>query len=244
MTVRWTNLAGGAAAAAAGAIAAVMALHGFHGLTPAADQAATGAAVRAYLLEHPEVIPEAMDKLQDKQNAARVAQSRPAIETPFAGAIAGNPNGDVTLVEYFDYACGYCRASVADVDRLVASDPRIRVVFKELPILAPESDRAARLSLAAAKAGKFLAYHHALYGEGALDDAKIDKAAREAGLDPAAAAKGADIDREIQTNLTTARTLQLSGTPTFVVGNTVLNGAVGYDTLKEAVAKARADRKA
>ncbi len=243
MMVRWTNLAGGAAAAAVGAIAAVAALHGLHGIGSAPNDAATGAAVRAYLLEHPEVIPEAMGKLQDKQNAARVAQSRPAIETPFAGAFAGNPNGDVTLVEYFDYACGYCRASVADIDKLVASDPRVRVVFKELPILAPESDRAARLSLAAAKAGKFLTYHHTLYGEGALDDAKIDKAAREAGLDPAAA-KGTDIDREIQTNLTTARTLQLSGTPTFVVGNTVLNGAVGYDTLKEAVAKARADHKA
>lgn len=244
MTVRWTNLAGGAAAAAVGAIAAVAALHGLHGVGSAPDDAATGAAVRSYLLAHPEVIPEAMDKLQDKQNAARVAQSRPAIETPFAGAVAGNPQGDVTLVEYFDYACGYCRASVADVDRLVASDPRIRVVFKELPILSPESDRAARLSLAAAKSGKFLAYHHALYGEGALDDAKIDKAAREAGLDPAAAAKGADIDHEIETNLTTARALRLSGTPTFVIGDTVLNGAVGYDTLKDAVARARADRKA
>lgn len=244
MMVRWTNLAGGAAAAAVGAIAAVAALHGLHGVGSVPNDAATGAAVRAYLLEHPEVIPEAMDKLQDKQNAARVAQSRPAIETPFAGAIAGNPNGDVTLVEYFDYACGYCRASVADVDKLVAADPRVRVVFKELPILSPESDRAARLSLAAAKAGKFLAYHHALYGEGALDDAKIDKAAREAGLDPAAAVSGADIDREIETNLTTARALRLSGTPTFVVGDTVLNGAVGYDTLKDAVAKARADRKA
>ena len=244
MTVRWTSLAGGAAAAAVGAIAAVAALHSFHGLTPQADPAATGAAVRAYLLDHPEVIPEAMDRLQDKQNAERVAQSRPAIETPFAGAVAGNPNGDVTLVEYFDYACGYCRASVADVDRLVASDPRIRVVFKELPILSTESARAARLSLAAAKAGKFLAYHHALYGEGALDDAKIDKAARAVGLDPEAAMKGADIDHEIETNVATARSLRLSGTPTFVIGDTVLNGAVGFDTLKEAVAKARADRKA
>ncbi|HLZ78934.1 MAG TPA: DsbA family protein [Sphingomonas sp.] len=244
MKMRWTNLAGGAAAAAVGAIAAVATLHGLHGVGSAPNDAATGAAVRAYLLDHPEVIPEAMEKLQDKQNAARIAQSRPAIETPFAGAVAGNPNGDVTLVEYFDYACGYCRASVADVDKLVASDPRVRVVFKELPILTPDSDRAARLSLAAAKAGKFLAYHHALYGEGALDGAKIDKTARAAGLDPAAAASGADIDHEIETNLTTARALRLSGTPTFVVGDTVLNGAVGYDTLKEAVAKARADRKA
>ncbi len=243
MMVRWTNLAGGAAAAAVGAIAAVAALHSFHGLAPAPDGTATGAIVRTYLLEHPEVIPEALDKLQDKQNAARVAQSRPAIETAFAGATAGNPKGDVTLVEYFDYACGFCRASVADVDKLVANDPQVRVVFKELPILSTESARAAQLSLAAARAGKFAAYHHALYGEGALDDAKIDKAAREAGLDPTAEA-GADVEREIETNIATARTLRLSGTPTFVVGDTVLNGAVGYDALKEAVDKARAARKA
>ncbi len=243
MMVRWTNLAGGAAAAAVGAIAAVAALHSLPGLGSAPDGAATGAAVRAYLLEHPEVIPEAMDRLQYKQNAARVAQSRPAIETAFAGATAGNPKGDVTLVEYFDYACGFCRASVADVDRLVASDPQLRVVFKELPILSTESARAAQLSLAAARAGKFAAYHHTLYAEGALDDAKIDRAAREAGLDPRAAA-GADAEREIETNIATARTLRLSGTPTFVVGDTVLNGAVGYDALKEAVDKARAAGKA
>lgn len=243
MTVRWTNLAGGVAAAAVGAIAAVAALHSFHGLIPAPDQSATGAAVRAYLLAHPEVIPEAMQKLQDKQDAARVAQSRPAIETAFAGATAGNPKGDVTLVEYFDYACGYCRASVGDVDKLLASDPQLRVVFKELPILSTESGRAAQLSLAAAKAGKFLPYHHALYGEGALDDAKIDKAARSVGIDPTVD-PGDDVNHEIETNIATARTLRLSGTPTFVVGDTVLNGAVGYDTLKEAIAKARADRKA
>jgi protein-disulfide isomerase len=199
--------------------------------------------VRTYLLEHPEVIPEAMERLQDKQTASLIAAHRGAIETPFPGAVAGNPKGDVTLVEYFDYACGYCRASVADVDKLIAADPQIRVVYKELPILSAFSDRAARMSLVAAQAGKFAAYHHALYGEGALDDAKIDQAARSVGLD-AKAADSPAIAREIETNLDLARNLRLSGTPTFVVGDTMLNGAVGYDGLKEAVAKARAARKA
>lgn len=237
--MNWKNIAGGGAAAAVGAIAAVAAMHGLD-LRKAPDR---GAYIRTYLLEHPEVIPEAMERLQDKQTASLIAAHRGAIETPFPGAVAGNPKGDVTLVEYFDYACGYCRASVADVDRLIAADSNIRVVYKELPILSAYSDRAARMSLVAAQAGKFSAYHHALYGEGALDEAKIDRAAKSVGLD-AKAADSPAIAREIETNLDLARSLRLSGTPTFVVGDTMLNGAVGYDGLKDAVARTRAARKA
>ena len=237
--MNWKNIAGGGAAAAVGAIAAVAAMHGLD-LRKAPDR---GAYIRTYLLEHPEVIPEAMERLQDKQTASLIAAHRGAIETPFPGAVAGNPKGDVTLVEYFDYACGYCRASVADVDRLIAADSNIRVVYKELPILSAYSDRAARMSLVAAQAGKFSAYHHALYGEDALDDAKIDRAAESVGLD-AKAADSPAIAREIETNLDLARSLRLSGTPTFVVGDTMLNGAVGYDGLKDAVARTRAARKA
>ena len=237
--MNWKNIAGGGAAAAVGAIAAVAAMHGLD-LRKAPDR---GAYIRTYLLEHPEVIPEAMERLQDKQTASLIAAHRGAIETPFPGAVAGNPKGDVTLVEYFDYACGYCRASVADVDRLIAADSNIRVVYKELPILSAYTDRAARMSLVAAQAGKFSAYHHALYGEGALDDAKIDRAAESVGLD-AKAADSPAIAREIETNLDLARSLRLSGTPTFVVGDTMLNGAVGYDGLKDAVARTRAARKA
>lgn len=237
--MNWKNIAGGGAAAAVGAIAAVAAMHGLD-LRKAPDR---GAYIRTYLLEHPEVIPEAMERLQDKQTASLIAAHRGAIETPFPGAVAGNPKGDVTLVEYFDYACGYCRASVADVDRLIAADSNIRVVYKELPILSAYSDRAARMSLVAAQAGKFSAYHHALYGEGALDEAKIDRAAKSVGLD-AKAADSPAIAREIETNLDLARSLRLSGTPTFVVGDTMLNGAVGYDGLKDAIARTRAARKA
>jgi len=239
MGVRWTSLAGGAAAAVVGAVAAIAVTHGVSRFGPASTENDTGAAVRSYLLAHPEVIPEAMQRLQEKQTASQVAQNRAVIETPFAGAVAGNPKGDVTLVEYFDYACGYCRASVPDVDKLVATDPNVRVVFKELPILTPESDRAAQLGLVAAKAGRFLDYHHKIYAEGALSSAKIDQAAREVGIDPKMA-ESPDIAHEIETNLATARALGLSGTPTFVVGDQVISGAVGYQGLKDAVAKARA----
>lgn len=236
------NLAGGLTAAAVGALIAVVAVQRFD-RAGAPDPAATGAIVHSYLLDHPEVITEAMDRLQDKQTGALIDAHRTAIETPFAGAIAGNPKGDVTLVEYFDYACGYCRATVGDVDKLVASDPGVRVVFKELPILSPWSADAAKLSLVAAQAGKFVAFHHALYGAGPLDASKVVQAGTAAGLD-AHSADSPAIAAEIATNLETARALRLSGTPSFVVGNQLLAGAVGYQGLKDAVDKARAAKKA
>ncbi len=231
------NLAGGLAAAAVGAIIAVVATHGIGG--GALMPAATGASVQAYLADHPEALSEAVDRLQDKQTATLIDSHRAAIETPFAGAYAGNPRGDVTLVEYFDYACGFCRNTVGDIDKLVASDPGVRVVFKELPILSPWSAQAAKLSLVAAQTGKFGAFHHRMFAAGSLDAAKVAQAGASAGLD-AHAADSPAVAAELQTNLETARTLRLSGTPSFVVGDQMLAGAIGYQGLKDAVDKARA----
>jgi protein-disulfide isomerase len=242
MSFGWKEAGAGFGAAALGAIGAVALMGGFgHGGgagTP--DRQATGEIVRQYILDHPELLPEAMDRLQDKQTAQAITANRDQIETPFAGAVAGNPKGDVTLVEYFDYACGYCRQSVADVDRLIAADPKLRVVYKELPVLdGAISDRAAQVSLVAAKAGKFGVFHHALYQVPApLDDAKTDAVAAKLGLDTSGLSS-ADIVTEINANLATGRSLRMSGTPTFVVGDQLLAGAVGYDALKAAVDKAR-----
>jgi protein-disulfide isomerase len=242
MSIGWKEAAGGLGAAALGAVVAVAVTGGFGpgvGSTP--DAEATGKIVRAYILDHPEIIPEAMDKLQDRQTGQAIAANRAQIETPFAGAMAGNPKGDVTLVEYFDYACGFCRQTVGDIDRLVASDPKLRVVYKELPVLdGAISDRAAQVSLVAAKAGKFAAFHHALYQVPApLEDAKTDAVAAKLGID-IAGLSNADIVNEINANLATGKALRMSGTPTFVVGDQLLSGAVGYDALKDAVDKARA----
>jgi protein-disulfide isomerase len=242
MSFGWKEAGAGFGAAALGAIGAVALMGGFGhgGGAGAPDRQATGEIVRQYILDHPELLPEAMDRLQDKQTAQAITANRDQIETPFAGAVAGNPKGDVTLVEYFDYACGYCRQSVADVDRLIAADPKLRVVYKELPVLdGAISDRAAQVSLVAAKAGKFGAFHHALYQVPApLDDAKTDAVAAKLGLDTSGLSS-ADIVTEINANLATGRSLRMSGTPTFVVGDQLLAGAVGYDALKAAVDKAR-----
>lgn len=211
------------------------------------DKAAIEAIVRAYILENPEIIPEAVQKLQGKQAAKRIASVRGEIEQPFAAAFVGNPDGDIVLVEYSDFACGFCRQSVSDVARLVSEDSNLKIVFHELPILSDESRIAAAWGLAAAQQGKYYAFYKAMFGAGRPSQTTIEQAAKTAGLDMAAArsfATGGQVDAVIDANIRIAQQLEFSGTPSWVVGNTVLNGAVGYDELKSAIAKARAASKA
>ena len=199
--------------------------------------------VRDYLLAHPEVIPEAMQKLQEREAGRSVSANRAAITTPFGSAFAGNPKGDVTLVEYYDYNCGYCRASLPAIRQLIAEDPKLHVVFRELPILAESSRSAARISLVAAAQGKFNAFHDALYAGGRVSDASIAAAAKTAGVDVSRlAALAPRIDAEIARNLETAARLGVTGTPSWVVGDRVLSGALPVEELKRAIAAARAER--
>jgi protein-disulfide isomerase len=212
-------------------------------MLPGSDRAKTEAIVRDYVLSHPEILPEAMQKLQEREVGKAVAANRSGIETPFAGASAGNPQGDLTLVAYMDYACGYCRASLPAIDKLLAKDPKVRVVYRELPILSPGSRTAAEWALAAAQQGKFRPFHTALYAESRLDEAAIQRAAAKAGLDVAqarAAAASAPVQQEIARNIQQAGQLGVTGTPTWVVGDQMLSGAIGYEGLSAAVAKARA----
>ncbi len=201
--------------------------------------------VRAYLLEHPEVLPEAMQRLGQREAAKAVSAQRGAIEAAFPGAVAGNPQGDVTLVAFMDYNCGYCRASLPALDALVQADPQLRVVYRELPILSPQSRTASEWALAAAAQGKFKPFHAALFAEGRTDDAAIARAAARAGLDVAAARTAAAspaIDAEIARNLEVAGKLGLTGTPSWVVGDAVLSGAQTADALRAAIRDARASR--
>jgi len=207
------------------------------------DRTAMEQMIRNYILEHPEIIPEAMTRLQEREAAKQVASSRQQIETPFAGAWAGAEKPDVTLVEFFDYACTYCRASVPDIERLLKEDKGLRIVFRELPILSDQSEVAARVSLSAAKQGRFMDFHRRMFAAGKPGEAELAATRTATGLDATAVTrdlKAADIQREIDGNLALARTLNLSGTPSFVIGDRVLCGAVGYEELKKAVAEARA----
>ncbi len=227
---------GGAAGSGAGDAAARSA-----GIS-AQQQVAIEAIVKDYILEHPEILPEAMDRLQARESGKRVGKVRDDLEEPFAGAVAGNPDGDVTLVLFSDFACGYCRQSVADINALIADDPNLRIVFRELPILAPESSTAAEMAMAAAQQGKYFAFYRAMFAAGRPSEQTIASAANAAGLDMARAqafvASGAG-KAEIEQNMDYARQLQFNGTPSWVVGDQTIAGAVGVDDLKAAIAKAR-----
>ncbi|HKT77107.1 MAG TPA: DsbA family protein [Sphingobium sp.] len=202
------------------------------------DKAAIERIVHDYILEHPEIIPEAVERLQAKRVADSIGSSRSAIETPYAGAWEGAAKGDVTLVEFFDYACGYCRASLPDLAKLVGEDKGLKIVYRELPILSDESIEAAKVSLLAADKGQYMAYHRALYASGRVTRDTVLGAAAKVGISKAAveaAVASHKYDAEIQSNIALAQKLHATGTPTFVVGDQVLNGAVGYDALKKAV---------
>jgi protein-disulfide isomerase len=200
-------------------------------------------AVRNYLLANPEVLPEAIEVLQQREQQARVAPLRTELERPFPGAVLGNPAGKVTLVEFSDYACGYCRQSVEDVAALIAANPDLRVVVREYPILSPASADAARMALAAAQQGKFARFHEAMFRHGPPSAGTIEAAAKEAGLDLAAARAAIDagaFEPHLQDNAMLAQQLGISGTPGWVIGDQALNGAVGQKALDEAIEEARA----
>lgn len=209
---------------------------------PAADRSRIEAVVRDYILDHPEIIPEAMERLRDRQAAKAVDDNRKDLETPYAGAWDGAADGDVVLVEFFDYACGYCRAAAPDVAKLIAEDKRLKVVYRELPILGDESVVAARVALLAADTGHYPAFHNAMYAGEGVDKAAITAAAARAGLDKArvqAILSSRGSADEFSKNITLAQALNARGTPLFVVGDQALHGAVGYQQLKDAIAKAR-----
>ncbi len=206
------------------------------------DRKATEAIVRAYILENPEIITEAIGVLQKREATKRLTAAGSKLTTPFPGAEFGNPNGDVTLVEFTDYNCGFCRSSVADVQKLIDSDSNIRVVIREVPILSATSRDAALWALAAAKQGKHKAFHDAMFSGGRPDAQSIRAAASKAGMNLAAAEKFArsrEATTEVESNIAIMQQVGFGGTPTFIIGDQILEGAVGLDALKAAVAKAR-----
>jgi protein-disulfide isomerase len=208
-----------------------------------ADKAAIEKIVRDYILEHPEIIPQAMERLQNREVTQLLENNRKEVETPFASAVAGNPKGDVSVVVFFDYACPYCRQGHKDVARLAAEDKGLRVVFRDFPVLSPASDEAAMAALSAAQQGKYSRFHDAMFDNpGKVSHERTVAMVRTAGLNELQTAKDLQspaLKAEIKKNLELGRALGLTGTPSYVIGNEILSGAVGYDRLKAAVAKAR-----
>lgn len=206
------------------------------------DKAAIEQLVRSYILDHPEILPEAMERLRARETKKQLAGVADQVEAPFPGAVLGNPQGKITLVEFTDYACTFCRKSLADVDALIAANPDLKVVIRELPILSPASTEAARMALAAAEQGRYAAFHKAMFEFGNPSATTIAAAAAAAGIDMARARRaiaGPLIDAEIEKNLSFARQLGFDGTPSWVIGDVLTSGAVGQQELAKAIAKAR-----
>lgn len=198
------------------------------------------AQVRSYLVAHPEILPEMAEAYERQQSAKRLADVGDDVERAFPGAVLGNPQGKVTLVEFTDYGCTYCRASLPHVQQLIAANPELKVVVREWPIF-EGSDEAARMALAAARQGKFEAFHNAMFAQGPPNPARVEAAARSAGLDLAAArayAVSPEVDVEIAQNRGLAQQLGFTGTPSWVVGGQTMVGAIGPEGLQKAIDEA------
>jgi protein-disulfide isomerase len=208
--------------------------------------------VRAYLLEHPEVILEALEVLEQRRQAAEakadealVAELRgPLFEDGFSH-VSGNPDGDVTIVEFADYRCGYCKAAHPIVSELVQSDGNIRLIYKEFPILGQESMLASRVAMAALAIdpdGYERLHESLLTLKGGLDEATLFRLAEAAGFDEAALRMGMEapeIAERIRENYTLAQALKIEGTPAFVIGDRIVRGFVQLDQMRDYVAAAR-----
>lgn len=188
---------------------------------------------RSFMLDNPDLLPQMAQAYEEQEAGKRLAQMGGQVFEPFPGVVLGNPNGKRVLVEFTDYNCPYCEASLKDVNKLIAEDPDLKVVIREWPIF-EGSDVASRMALAAGLQGKYPAFHDAMFATG---DASA--AAKAAGLDMARAERDAASDAvstEIARNLDYARALGFTGTPAWIAGRKPIGGAVGYERLKAALA--------
>jgi len=210
--------------------------------------------VRDYLLAHPEVLEEAMAELSKRQTAAEAEKQKASVatnaETIFnspRGVVLGNKDGDVTFVEFFDYNCGYCKRAMADMLDLMKTDPKLKVVLKEFPVLSQGSVEAAQVAVAVRmqdpSGKKYLDFHQKLLsGRGAADKVRAMAAAKEAGLDAARIEKdlaSPEVRATIEENFKLAEAMGMNGTPSYVIGKQVVIGAVGLDNLREKIGLAR-----
>lgn len=216
------------------------------------DAATLNPMIETYLLTNPAILEQMSVALNTERKLQEIAQNREAIASIHDEiyndpdhAVAGNPDGDVTLVELFDYNCSYCRSALSDLATLVAEDPNLKVVFKEFPILSQGSVDAARVAIAATRAGvDYWGFHSALFtGRGQATMETALDAAETLGLDRAAIAADAESEAVgdiIKKSYDIAQILSINGTPAYIIGDEVVSGAVGADTLRAKIANLRA----
>ncbi len=209
--------------------------------------------VREYILQNPEIIQEAMTELERKQGEAERTARVKALES-LSGALSespraivvGNPAGDVTLVEFFDYNCSYCKKAMGDVKTLIKNDPKLRVVIRDFPVLGPDSVEASMAAVAAKKqitGEKYWEFHEKLLeSRGRVGKERVFAVAKEMGADVAKLQKdmdAAETRATVEETMRFADALHLQGTPAFIVGKEIIFGAVGMEPLKTAIAATR-----
>jgi protein-disulfide isomerase len=209
-----------------------------------------GEVIKNYLLEHPEVLRDAMRELEKRQaqeeataQTSAITENASKIFREKGDLVAGNPNGKVTMVEFFDYNCGYCKKAFPDVLKMIESDPDLRIVFKEFPILGSGSVYASQAALASRKQNKYWEFHLALLGhEGHVDEATVDEIAKSVGLNLDQLKQdmnGQEVKDTLAANMKLSEALRVQGTPAFIVDQTFIPGAIGFDGLVAAVKKVR-----
>ena len=207
--------------------------------------------VRDYLLANPEVLVDALKVYQERQRLAEqqrrdqaLVAHRNALREDPDSPVLGNPDGDVVIVEFFDYRCPYCRRVADNIRTAVEEDGNIRLVMKEFPILGPQSQRAARAALATVNQDKYLEFHFALMNNpGDMSDQHIWNVAEEVGVDVDQLKEdmqAREINRMLRRNFELAETLDINGTPAFVIGDTLVPGVIDLNRIRELVAQARA----
>ncbi len=205
--------------------------------------------VKQYLMENPEVLVESLEayrvkeeREQEEQSAAKVTESLSYLTRSDAPS-AGNADGSITIVEFFDYNCGYCKRALPDIQKVLNEEKDVRFIFQEMPILGPTSFTAAQWALAAHKQGKYFEYHTALMDHrGAKNESELTKIADKLGLDTKKMKQDAnseDVKSMLNKSMQTARDIGIQGTPAFIVNGELVRGYMGPDGMKAAIENAR-----
>lgn len=218
-----------------------------------AQRSAIEGIIKDYLIKNPEVLQDALAEAEKRQvetqrlaQAAALKESRELLVNGKHDVVAGNPQGDVTLVEFFDYNCGYCKRALTDLQTLIKGDPKLKVVLRDFPVLGPDSLEASKVALAAKqqiKGDKLFDYHiRLLESRGRVNGERAIAVAKEMGLDIAKLQKdmqAPDIQAALQENVGLGDKLGLSGTPAFIIGDEIIPGAVGVEPIRKTVAGVR-----
>ncbi|MCC7305516.1 MAG: thioredoxin domain-containing protein [Alphaproteobacteria bacterium] len=208
--------------------------------------------IKEFIQENPTLIVDSYRAYQEKEQAAMEEGAQKRISENYdryAGKefpSAGNPEGDVTVIEFFDYHCGYCKKAYEDIQTILKSDKNVRFVFRELPILSPASQTAAEWSLAAHKQGKYFEFHAALMNhQGMIDESLLEKTGKDLGLDVGKLKQDAgseEIKQAVANDRSTAQEIGIMGTPGFIINGKLKRGYLGEEGLKSAIAEARKNK--